>query len=134
VNDAQRISELVRNQDLVRALHDLERKGHVHGARDTGHVALGFRIAGCVQVLRVRLQAVLEVLLLLLARPRLIRDLVALDDARAAGRRTVYAEQTRERRRTGLVRQDVSVGGIHRLPDTIQIGRLGADKTRCAIP
>src|SRR5688572_18046983 len=45
VDDAVRARILVHEQDVLLALDDLERIGHVVRARDARHVALGFRIA-----------------------------------------------------------------------------------------
>src|SRR6185369_3627385 len=66
----------VQQNDVSRRLDDLNRKGHVGQARNARQVALGFRIGG---------RAILEVLFLLGCRPRLIRNLVAFDDALSGG-------------------------------------------------
>ena len=69
---------------LFGALKNLKRIRHVRRARHAGHEALDLGIA---------LQPVLGVLLLLRERPRLVGDLVALDDAFSGGNAAHRAER-----------------------------------------
>src|SRR6185503_5367856 len=114
VEDAARARKRIGDENLAIALDDLKRERHVGGARHPRHVALR---------LRVLLPPVLEVLLLLLRRPRLVGDLVALDNA-DAGR---FGKERPElgRARPRAVREDVPVGLGHRLPETVEVGMTG---------
>ena len=77
VDGARRAGELERHLDLVRALHDLERIGHVHRPRDPRQVALELGVA---------IDPVGGVLLLDGERFRRVRNpAVPLHDAERAG-------------------------------------------------
>src|SRR5258705_3112834 len=99
---ARRMRVLAEDRDVGRRLHDLKREWRIHRARHPEQEALR------LVVLR---RAVPEVLLLLRARPRLIWDLVALDDALASG----HAKPR------GMI-LNVPVRRRQRLPDAVQIG------------
>src|SRR5690554_477519 len=77
VHDAARLAELVDEQDLAVPLQDLERIRHVRRTRYAGHEALELRIAVVVVRQIFHDEAIGEVVLLALERPRLIWDLVA---------------------------------------------------------
>ena len=72
VDESVYLRPLERNRDMVFRLEDLKRKFEVHDAGHARHVTRVERVFG---------GATREVLALLLRRPRLIRNLVALNHA-----------------------------------------------------
>src|SRR4026209_1730266 len=46
VEDAAGARELVSDEDVLRSLNDLKRKGHVRGPRYTRHITLDLRVLG----------------------------------------------------------------------------------------
>ena len=126
---AHRAGVFIRDEDRLVAVQDLERHRHVVRARHAGQVALDLRIA---------IEPVRLVLFLLLRGLRQIRNLVAFDDAVAGGHGADGAEREHRRgghrhdrtrpkcqRRLRLVRQDVVVRGVERLPDAVQVWLAG---------
>ena len=127
VNGALGARELEDHHDLGRALDDLKLVRHVHRARNARQEALDFRIA---------VQPVVEVLLLPLRRPRLVRDLVALDHAEVGGYPADRAQRNDRRRqhrhvlvhaglghhRTRGVGLEVPVRAVVGLPDAAEVG------------
>ena len=95
VDVADRAGVLVRKEDRARALKDLKRIRHVVRARHTGQIALDLRIA---------LEPVLLILFFLRERFRLVRNLVAFDDAHARRHRADRAEREHRCRRHRPVR------------------------------
>src|SRR5947208_16370948 len=94
-------------------------------ARHAGHVALKFRIADGVPRLvaaDVNGAALLEVRLLLCERPRLIRNLAALDDALAGRSGAVHAVEFRMQAWLRVVILQIPVRGDERLPDAAEVG------------
>src|SRR5690349_8484787 len=138
MDGSRRSREFIRDEDRVGALKDLKGIRHVGRARNTGHEALDFRIA---------LEPVLAVFFLLRRRPRMIRDLIAVDDALARGHRADRPERTHRRcgnvgwcgagksrnartwrrwnqrqRRSRRMGLDVVVRGVEGLPYAAEIG------------
>ena len=111
INDPARARELVGDQYGLGRLDNLERVGHIGGARHARHVALHGRVA---------LEPMLEIVLLL--RPRLgsVGDLAALYDAEPAGHGTKRGELDDGPHARGM-RLDVPVGRAESLPDPIQV-------------
>ena len=139
----RRAGERERHLDLVRALHDLERVGHVHRPRNPRQVALELGVA-VDPVGRV----------LVLDGPRLgrVRDpAVALDDAERAGDAAGRAEREHRGRRDldeverirPLLRHHAGTRGVGlqipvrlvvRLPDAAEIGPAVDGTDRCCPP
>src|SRR6202030_1275554 len=81
-------------------------------ARHTRHIALYFGI---------QLDPVFTIFLLLGCRPRLVRDVAPFNHADPGG----LGEGSTERDHRACVRlvsQDVPVGGVHGLPDPVEVG------------
>ncbi len=94
VDRSRRVRERVGHLNLVRALDDLKRVGHVHRARNARQIALELGIA---------IDPVLAVVLLHRGRFRLVRNLaVTLDDANRS--RHTGRSPEREHRRGGHTR------------------------------
>src|SRR5262245_61454123 len=70
VSDSMNI--LVQDDDLIRGLHYLKRIRHVGDARNARQETSRFRV---------RRSVVLKVFLLLLSRPRLVRDFITFNDS-----------------------------------------------------
>src|SRR5690606_12395044 len=103
------------------ALNDLERVGHVSRARNAGEVAGGFRIV---------VDEVGLVLVQALQRFRLVRDLPAFDHAETGGERADGTDQAISHWiRARVMRLEVPVGGVHHLPDAVEV-RLAVDQLR----
>ena len=92
-------------------MDDLKRMREIRRARHARYEAADLRILG---------HPVLEVLLLLLERPRLVRDLVADDHARPGGHGTDRAQVGVAGARRMVL--DVPVRRTDRLPDPVQVG------------
>jgi len=92
------VDVFVKDGQLIRLLNDLKRIRHVGNARHARQVTLRFRV---------QRRALVVILLLLDERLGLVRDLVALDNARTA--RYTFLR--------GVI-LNIPRGGIHRLPDT----------------
>src|SRR5690606_5718929 len=121
VDGTIRVRVLVREQDRVAlALDDLKRVRHVRRPRDAGHVALRFRI---------RRGPPGTILFAFRERLRQVRDRTADDDALARRDRRDRAELPELFELLGRVPFEVPVGGVHRLPDSVQV-RLVADAVR----
>ncbi len=125
--------ELEDHHDIVRALDDLKRVRHVHRARSTRQETIDLRIA---------VQPVVEVLLLPLRRPRLVRDLVAVHHAEVRGHpadraqrhdwrgqnlhviivRPVRVHPGLSHHRTCGMGEQIPVGAVVSLPDSTEIG------------
>ena len=122
VDHARRARKFVGDQDVVGRLHDLEREGHVRGARDTRHVALDDGVES---------QPVLAVRVALRERLVPVRDLAALHNREPARDRP---ERTHFHDRAGLggMTFDVPVGGAESLPDSVQVG-VAVRGERCLV-
>jgi hypothetical protein len=110
VHDARGARELIRDEQVIVGMEDLQRVGHVIRARHAGQEALQ---------LGVLLEAILIVAPLLLGRGGQVRDLVAIDDAVTGRRREQRSVLGRPRARA--VRQHVPVGRREGLPYAAQI-------------
>src|SRR5687767_1749170 len=97
---------------MARSVGDLKWIGHVVRPWHSWHVALD---------LRVELQPMLTVLFLLGRRPWLIGDLIALHDALPRGN-AECRPQFEDWALAGPMILNVPIGGVHRLPDTIEVG------------
>ncbi len=106
-----RFREPIDHHHLPVTLDDLERMGQIRGARDARQEALDLWVVR---------EPVLEVCLLLLERPRLIRDLVADNHALPRWDRTDRAHVGETG--AGRVVLQIPMGGADRLPDTVQVG------------
>src|SRR5207253_673806 len=111
VNDAAGGRELINEEDVVLPLHDLERIGHVVGARNPRHIALRFGIA---------LWPAGPVFVALLQRRRLVRNRSALDDAGAWRDRADRAELP-ERGRLCRMVLEIPELRANRLVDAVEI-------------
>ena len=102
-NGSQRVGKFVGDRDSLGSLDDLEWVRHISGARNARQIAVGFD--------GVRRLAAGEVLQLFRRGPGLVRNLVAFDNALSG-------------RPTDLTRVVLKVprGGIHRLPDSAEVG------------
>src|SRR5690606_35046831 len=100
---------LIRDHHVLIRLEDLERMRHVGRPRDAGHEALH---------LGIELELARLVLPLPLEGPRLVRDLVAFDDADPRRHGPARAERI-ERAGPRRVRTDVPVRRLERLPDAV---------------
>ena len=123
---SHRAGVLVCDEERALALHDLERVRHVARARHARQIALDLRIA---------LEPFVAVLVPDLQLLGLVRDLAAVDHSHAArhGADSAKGEDLLRRQRsvgagprrhrvTRHVPLEVVIGGIHRLPDSVQIG------------
>src|SRR5882672_793754 len=88
VNCAAGASKFKRHLDLVRALRDLKRIWHVHGPRNSWHVASDFGIT---------IQPVLGIVFLFRGGLGLVWNRIAFDDARS-GRYAADRARSEERR------------------------------------
>ena len=115
----------VHDQDLFGRLENLEGIRHVVGARHARPIALQFAIAR-VEPARIgghfHHHPVLEVLFLLRSRPRLVGNLIALDDALSAAAGAPGAQERGMGTRLCRMRQDVPIRRRERFPHAAQIG------------
>jgi len=118
VHDAARVGILIREDDLILVLEDLERVGEVRRARDARQVAAH---------LRVQLRPVRAVLLTPRERFRRVRNPSA-DHHAQAGRDGAHGAHLERllRRGAAALRLQVPEGRVHRLPDAVQV-RVSVD-------
>ena len=121
-HDPAGAGKFVGYQDRVARLDDLKRMRHVCRAGHTRQVALD---------LGVERQPVVGVLLLLLRGPRLVRDVVAFDHT-GAGRDAERGAKRDQRTLSCRMILDIPVGGVHRLPDPVQVG-VAVAGSRCLV-
>ena len=122
VRDAAGIRVRIREQHVRRRLHDLERVRHVGRPWNSGQVTFDFRV---------QLHPLVRVGFLFCQRRGPVGNLVA-DDNAFAGRNAESCSQLQHRTLSLIVILDVPIGGIHRLPDAVQI-RLAVCGPRGAV-